>query len=231
MTADSRFERTLPEILEDLYLGPAPDYRTEALAAAVRTRQRPSWTFAGRWLPMADIASRPAFAPRVPLRTIGMALAPHRPDHRGGRPRHRLAPDEGPAAFGLAATASSPSPGRRHLRGRSRERRRDPDRRGAGGRLGSDVLPDGTHIAFRRAYPQGASAAQDIIVVAADGSSPVLVTAKPIPIDSDQFEWAPDSQSLLVEAPGDSAIWLFDSRSQRHAADGGDGRRCLPQSL
>ena len=39
-----------------------------------RTRQRPSWTFAGRWLPMADIASRPAFAPRVPLRSIGVAL-------------------------------------------------------------------------------------------------------------------------------------------------------------
>ena len=78
MTADSRFERNLPEILEDLYLGPTPDYRNEALAAAARTRQRPSWTFPGRWLPMADIASRPAFAPRIPLRTIGGALSSSR---------------------------------------------------------------------------------------------------------------------------------------------------------
>src|SRR5690349_19900526 len=51
MTVDARFERELPAILEDLYLGPAPDYRTDVLATAVRVRQRPSWTFPGRWLP------------------------------------------------------------------------------------------------------------------------------------------------------------------------------------
>ena len=45
MTTDTRFERDLPAILEDLYLGPAPDYRTRpsrprAHAAAPRVGLR-----------------------------------------------------------------------------------------------------------------------------------------------------------------------------------------------
>ena len=39
MTTDARFERQLPTLLEDLYLGRSPDYRDEVLAAAVRTRR------------------------------------------------------------------------------------------------------------------------------------------------------------------------------------------------
>ncbi len=71
MTVDRRFERHLPEILEDLYLGPSPMYRDEVLAAAVRPRQRSAWTFPGRWLPM-DVATRIAPRTRLPLRQIGI---------------------------------------------------------------------------------------------------------------------------------------------------------------
>ena len=71
MTVDRRFERHLPEILEDLYLGPSPMYRDEVLAAAVRPRQRPAWTFPGRWLPM-DVATRVAPSTRLPLRQLGI---------------------------------------------------------------------------------------------------------------------------------------------------------------
>ena len=35
MTTDTRFERDLTAILEELYLGPSPDYRDEVMAAAV----------------------------------------------------------------------------------------------------------------------------------------------------------------------------------------------------
>ncbi len=73
--------------------------------------------------------------------------------------------------------------------------------------------PDGMRIAFRRANPQGGSPAEDIVVVAADGSNPILVTANPIPAGPARFEWAPDSHSLLAAAPDDSEIWLFDTRS------------------
>ncbi|MEA2611050.1 MAG: hypothetical protein QOG32_776, partial [Chloroflexota bacterium] len=74
MTTDRRFERSLLETLEDLYLGPTPDYRDAVLAAAVRTRQRPAWTFPGRWLPVVDIVTRPTFAPRLPLRSLAVGL-------------------------------------------------------------------------------------------------------------------------------------------------------------
>ena len=128
MTTESRFERQLPAILEDLYLGPSPDYRDEVLAAATRSRQRPAWTFPGRWLPMADIASRPAFAPRVPWRTIGVALLIVALARRGDRVYRRLPPDAAPAAVrrrrgnGLVAYATR----RRHLRRGSGVRERDP---------------------------------------------------------------------------------------------------------
>ena len=74
MTAEQRSERHLTTILEDLYLGPTPSYRDEVLAVATHRRQRPAWAIPGRWLPMADIASRTASAPRVPWRTVGVAL-------------------------------------------------------------------------------------------------------------------------------------------------------------
>ncbi len=74
MTTSARFERQLPDILEDLYLGPTPDYRDEVLATATRSRQRPAWAIPGRWIPMADIASRPTFIPRLPIRSIAVAL-------------------------------------------------------------------------------------------------------------------------------------------------------------
>ena len=74
MTADIRPDGRLPEILEELYLGRVPDYRDEVVAGAVRHRQRPAWTFPGRWIPMADIASRPAFGASIPWRAVGLAL-------------------------------------------------------------------------------------------------------------------------------------------------------------
>ena len=35
MTTEARFERQLPAILEDLYLGPSPDYRDEVLTTGM----------------------------------------------------------------------------------------------------------------------------------------------------------------------------------------------------
>jgi hypothetical protein len=45
MTAESRLERNLPGILDDLSAGPAPDYFDDVFARTARTRQRPGWTF------------------------------------------------------------------------------------------------------------------------------------------------------------------------------------------
>jgi hypothetical protein len=74
MTHELRFERQVTQTLEELYLGSTPDYRDAVLSVAVHRRQRPSWTFPGRWLPMLEIAVRPVAPPRLPLRALGMAL-------------------------------------------------------------------------------------------------------------------------------------------------------------
>ena len=74
MTAMDRFERELPAGLEALAAPHTPDYLTDILGQTAVTNQRPAWTFPERWFPMADVASRPAIAPRMPLRLIAVAL-------------------------------------------------------------------------------------------------------------------------------------------------------------
>ena len=141
MTAETRSDRELPAILEDLYLGPSPDYRDEVMAAAARVRQRPSWTFAGRWFPMADI-TRPALAPRVPWRAIGatlivvaLILAAAAILATGSR-QTKVPPPFGPARNGLITYAAD---GDIYL---DRSRHRDVDWRHArsGSRTGPGLL-------------------------------------------------------------------------------------------
>lgn len=74
-TPIDRFERRLPDSLADLAAARTPDYMIDILGQTARTRQRPAWTFLERWLPMADIARRTAFVPRLPMRAIALALA------------------------------------------------------------------------------------------------------------------------------------------------------------
>ncbi len=71
MTTD-RFERALPDVLQDLYLQPSVPYRDDILSRTATTSQRPDWTFPERWLPMVDIARQPVVARRMPWRTLGL---------------------------------------------------------------------------------------------------------------------------------------------------------------
>jgi Tol biopolymer transport system component len=101
MTTDQRFERDLPDLLADLYLGPTPDYRDDVLARTSRSRQRPAWTLPERWLPMAVVDRRRILAPNVPWRAlaviglIGLLLVALLAAYAGSRPRI-------PAPFGPA---------------------------------------------------------------------------------------------------------------------------------
>jgi len=72
MTTDRRFERDLPDLLADLYLGPTPDYRDDVLARASRVRQRPAWTFPERWLPMDLVERHRRLVPVLPWRALGV---------------------------------------------------------------------------------------------------------------------------------------------------------------
>ena len=99
-----RFERRLPEILTRISVPQVPDYTDDILGLTARRRQRPGWTFPGRWLPMDIAAPRPAVA-RTQWRPIGivslliLALAAAALVYIGTRPP-RLAPFYGPAANG-----------------------------------------------------------------------------------------------------------------------------------
>ena len=71
MTAEQRLERDLPSILDEIVMGPYPDYIDDVLSRTARRRQRPSWAFPGRWLPV-EIATTRVPATRLPWRQLGV---------------------------------------------------------------------------------------------------------------------------------------------------------------
>ena len=72
MNGDTRLERALPGILEDLGAGPTPDYTELILARTAAASQRPGWMVTERWFSMSAISERLTAAPRIPMRTIGV---------------------------------------------------------------------------------------------------------------------------------------------------------------
>jgi dipeptidyl aminopeptidase/acylaminoacyl peptidase len=210
---NARFDRELPALLEDLYLGPTPTYRDEVLAVATDRRQRPAWAFPGRWLPMADIASRTAFAPRVPWRTVGVALlivavllaaiALY-----AGTRHTKLPPPFGVARNGLVAYTSD---GDVYVAdtatGNVTQLTKTPSV------LDAEPVfaPNGTHLAYRRPVDGAVPFAEDIVVVKPDGSDPVVVNQAPIIGGPKRLEWSPDSNSILATEQNDAAVWLFDA--------------------
>jgi Tol biopolymer transport system component len=198
MTSQPRLERSLPALLEDLYLGPSPDYRDEVMAAVGHTRQRPAWTFPERWLPMADITTRLSFAPRLPLRALGLALlvlaliAAGLLIYVGSQHRH-------PAPFGPAGNGLIPfvSGGDVYLG--------DPVAGSARLLVGgpeNDALvgtsPDGARLAFiREVHTAGGASPVDIYVVRTDESDPHRITQQPI-ADLQVASWTPDGNRLAV---------------------------------
>ena len=74
MTTERRLTRDLPQILGDLATGPYPEYIDDVLATSAGIRQRPGWTFPERWLPMVDLVRQPVLVPRLPWRTIALAV-------------------------------------------------------------------------------------------------------------------------------------------------------------
>jgi len=101
MTSPQRFEQDLPALLASTYLVGTPDYRDDLVRQIAAVRQRPAWTFPGRWLPM-DLVTERVATPRVPWRTIGvlaliaLLVASLLAAYVGSQP-HR------PPPFGLAA--------------------------------------------------------------------------------------------------------------------------------
>jgi Tol biopolymer transport system component len=222
---EARFDRELPVILEDLYLGPTPTYRDEVLAVATHRRQRPAWAIPGRWLPMADIASRPAFMPRLPWRTVGLALmivavllaavALY-----AGTRQTRIPPPFGPAGNGLITYAANGELYAGDLTtGQTRLLMASGKKDSAPG-----YSPDGTRLAFIRStgpdWPDGKPRPVDIYTMHGDGSNVVKIT--PSPIDAIiESTWGPDSRTLAVTYwdGGWSRLMILDADGHKPAVN------------
>ncbi len=221
MTTEARFERQLPAILEDLYLGPSPDYRDEVLATAVRTRQRPAWTFPGRWLPMADITTRTLPVVRLPLRQVAVVallvalLAATLAVYVGSQRRV-------PAPFGPARNGVIPyiSNGDIYagdpVTGNTRLLVTSP--RGAGA-SSPGFSPNGARLAFFRDVPsaQGVDLLPvDLFVVRDDGFELKRIAQSPFK-EVVWATWTPDGRSMAVihRVDGVNQLELFDADGMR----------------
>lgn len=224
MTTERRLSADLPTILSDLARGPYPDYIDDVLTTTARMRQRPAWMFPERWLPMVDIARQPVLAPRLPWRSVAMAmllialLLAAVAVFVGSQTR--VPSPFGPARNGLVAyeaggdifTADS-------VTGEATAILAGPE---------TDVGPrfslDGTRIVFERKID---FARGQLYTVRPDGTDLRLLTPEPLtlaPGDAgrawEKYEFSPDGQSVVIATSVDAvpgiAIARTDGTGVRH---------------
>lgn len=192
-----RLDRWLPARLADLVGTDTADYLDDVLGTVATTRQRPAWSFPGRWLPMAEFVGRPSVALPVPWRPIAAVLVlaallvATAAVYVGSRPR--VPAPFGPAANGRIAYVG-PDGGIWTA---------EPDQgdarqiiAGSGRDTWLSFSPDGRRIAFAR---QDRKDFSRIMVANADGSDLHEVTTEPLWL-LDALAWAPDGRSIALGA-------------------------------
>jgi Tol biopolymer transport system component len=70
----ARLSRELPDLLTDIAAPHVPEYADDLLARLPTVRQRPRWSFVGRWLPARAVLPRPAFASALPTPVIAITV-------------------------------------------------------------------------------------------------------------------------------------------------------------
>jgi Tol biopolymer transport system component len=213
MTSPRRFEQDISALLADLYVAGAPTYRDDLVQQVARVRQRPAWTFPGRWLPMEIVTTRVPTT-RVPWRQLGVlallalllaaALALY-----AGSQQVRVPAPFGPARNGLIAYAAdgdifTADP----VSGVATAIVASPE---------TDVGPrfsrDGTQIVFEREVAEGS----ELYVVRPDGRGLTLLTPEPITLTEselgepwDQYQFSPDGRSVLIAETGGLVLAASD---------------------
>ena len=214
MTTERRLTRDLPEILGDLAMGPYPDYIDDVLATTATIRQRPAWTFPERWLPMVDLVRQPVFVPRLPLRSIALAivvllaLLAAAILYVGSQQRV-------PAPFGLARNGLiAYSAGGDIYTADPVTGTATPIITGPETDRGPRFSLDGTHIAFARFADDGTS---QIYVARSDGTGLTLVTPTRVNLATgsagrawERYKFSPDGRELLIATASGMTIARTD---------------------
>ena len=205
MTSPRRFEQDVPALLADLYLAGTPDYRDDLVRQVRAVRQRPAWTFPGRWIPM-ELTTARVPTTRLPMRQLGVLallaiLVAALFAAYIGTHQQKLPPPFGPAANGLIAYSKDgdiftvdPKTGAAKAVVAGPENDLDPE-----------FSPDGTKIDFAR--ERGKTGTFDLAVANADGSAARVVTTEPLPEDA-SAQFTPDSTAIV--ASGQSGIQRID---------------------
>lgn len=211
-----RFEQELRAALRDHSGSARPDYLNDVLLRTVETRQRPAWTFPGRWLPMSSTTTRLVATARIPLRILVVAalliaLIAAALLLVAGSQRRGLSPF-GLARNGLIAFSANgdietvdPASGRTTV---------------VVPGAATDVDPvfsrDGAQLVFQR---QDASGVR-LVVAAADGSGVHVVTSTAASTISD-YSFSPDGTQIAYAATGadgTSKVWIAQAEADGQGA-------------
>jgi dipeptidyl aminopeptidase/acylaminoacyl peptidase len=203
MMPTDRFERQLPELLNDLAEPRTPDYFDDLLWQTEHTSQRPAWTLLERWIPMLDITMSRVQAPRglryvVMLGILALAAAVALAIV-GSRPR--VPPETGLAANGVIAftTAGGDIAVADPFGGETTTIVGGPE-------LDSSPMfsQDGSRIAFIRKVEEMVR----VFAVDAAGGTPRELTSVALPAAS-WLQWSPDGSQLAWLSEG--SLWVAAS--------------------
>lgn len=182
-----------------------PDWTDELIARVVASRQRPRWSFAGRWLPSLGVPRARPFSVSIQWHWIGLLLLLTIAILgafllAGSRPR--LPAPFGPAANGVVAYDTGgdiytvdPETVVRSAVMTGPTNDHDPR-----------FSPDGRLLAFMRDTPAGTVLA----VMDVNRPNEVISITRPFAeIDDDGIQWSPDCGSIALSTSRDGTTSLF----------------------
>ena len=197
MTSPRRFEQDVPALLADLYLAGTPDYRDDLVRQVRAVRQRPAWTFPGRWLPMEITTARVPMT-RLPMRQLGLLaliailVAALFAAYIGSR-QPKLPPPFGVARNGAMLYGSGGDIYQLDpVTGVSTALVTGPE---------TDKLPmysrDGTRFAFfRQIGPDLAN--YELVLANGDGTGQRVISTDPVTFDY-SINWSADGRSMILD--------------------------------
>jgi hypothetical protein len=201
------FAGRISAALEEIAPASRPAYLDTVLAQTADTRQRPRWTFPGRWFPMDTAIARSSGLSRVPVRPLVililvLLLAIAAAIVWVGSQRH-VPPPFGPAANGSIAYGHAGDIWIRDaLDGGERPLIAGPD-----DERYPSYSPDGTRLV----YSDFRNTAEYLWTADADGSNRRQLL--PDPLLSANGGWGPDSRTLAIvnEVHGQSRLFMIDA--------------------